>query len=115
VALQGNYGADVERGDALDGDGAALSRSDRFRFRPRPRSRRFRSGESDRRVVGGGAMYTLRPDLRLAADAMLYRQRSNGRPAEGPWNQRRASVRLEWSVGTDPGAVARGAERGRTP
>lgn len=120
-ALQGNYGVDVGSvATRSDGDVALRwSRSDRLSVSARATAfetiSEWRVGTG--RVVGGGAdvTYTLRPDLRLAADAMLYRQRSNGRPAEGPWNQRRASVRLEWSVGTDPGAVARGAERGRTP
>ena len=65
------------------------------------------------RVVGGGAdvSFALRPDLNLVADAMLYRQRENGRAAEGPWNQKRAMIRLEWNVRGDPGATAREAKR----
>ena len=48
------------------------------------------------KVIGGGAdvTYALRPDLNVVADAMLYRQRTDGRAQEGPWNQKRAMIRL---------------------
>jgi hypothetical protein len=49
-------------------------------------------------------------DVRLALDAGVYRHvGSNG--AVGPdWTQRRASIRLEWTLGRDPGAA-----KGRKP
>jgi len=61
--------------------------------------------------VGTGRIYgvaldgaiPIRPDVRLAMDAGLYQHSlTNGAP--GPdWTQRRASVRLEWMLGRDPG------------
>jgi hypothetical protein len=46
----------------------------------------------------------LRPDVRLVMDAGLYQHTlTNGAP--GPdWTQRRASARIEWMLGRDPGA-----------
>jgi hypothetical protein len=45
-------------------------------------------------------------DLSVSGDIGLYRHiQMLGAP--GPdWNQKRASLRLEWSVGRDPGAPA---------
>ena len=63
--------------------------------------------------IGTGRIYGLmldaampiRPDIRLVVDAGLYQHTlTNGAP--GPdWTQRRASVRLEWTAGRDPGAA----------
>ncbi|MBI3566908.1 MAG: hypothetical protein HY084_01730 [Gemmatimonadetes bacterium] len=68
----------------------------------------FRIGTG--RVIGGGvdAAWPIAPDLRLMADWGLYRQLfSIGAP--GPdWTQRRASVRLEWTLGRDPGLAGKG-------
>jgi hypothetical protein len=49
------------------------------------------------------------PDLRLMLDAALYRHiQLNGAP--GPdWTQRRGSMRVEWTVGRDPGMPVGGA------
>ncbi len=64
------------------------------------------------RVFGAALDGTLQimDDVRLAVDAGMYRHvGSNG--AVGPdWTQRRASVRLEWTLGRDPGAA-----KGKTP
>lgn len=59
-------------------------------------------------MLSGG--WNVKPDTRLSFDAGLYRNvLTNG--ATGPdWTQRRASVRLEWTLGRDPGTGA-----GRTP
>lgn len=60
------------------------------------------------RVEGGTR---LGPDARLMLDGALYSHHlTNG--AVGPdWSQRRFSVRLEWTVGRDPGAAtARGGQ-----
>lgn len=47
----------------------------------------------------------LTSELRLAADAGVYKHRlTDGAPGTD-WSQRRASVRLEWTVGGDPGLV----------
>lgn len=67
----------------------------------------FRVGNG--RVVGGAVDAALRltSELRLAADAGIYRHRlSDGAPGTD-WSQRRASVRLEWGLGADPGLASR--------
>lgn len=60
------------------------------------------------RVLGGAfeAGTRLTSDLRIAADAGVYHhQLSNG--ARGTdWSQRRASLRLEWAIGSDPGMTS---------
>ena len=63
----------------------------------------FRVGTG--RVVGGGVDLglALRSDLRVVADAMIYRNTSSEMPAYADWNQKRGSLRLEWSLGADPG------------
>jgi hypothetical protein len=58
------------------------------------------------RVFGLGvdAGWRINPDVRVVGDAMLYQQQfTNSAPATD-WTQRRATVRFEWMVGTDPGA-----------
>jgi hypothetical protein len=69
----------------------------------------FQIGEG--RVFGGGADVSiwLLADLRVAADAYLYRHNGSDQPQLVNWNQRRASVRLEWTVGS--GADSRGSGR----
>lgn len=63
----------------------------------------FRIGTG--RVIGGAvnASWPITPDVRVMTDWGLYRQLfSVGAP--GPdWTQRRASLRLEWTLGRDPG------------
>jgi hypothetical protein len=63
----------------------------------------FRIGTG--RMLGGGldAGVRLTPAIRLMADAMLYRHTQGSGSPYSNWNQRRASVRLEWTVGGDPG------------
>lgn len=63
----------------------------------------FRVGTG--RVVGVGANGALRltSDMRLRVDAGVWRHRlTNDAPGQD-WSQRRASARLEWAVGADPG------------
>jgi hypothetical protein len=58
------------------------------------------------RVLGafGHAEWRVRSDLRARVEAGQYRHRLTN-DAPGPdWSQRRASVRLEWAVGGDPGS-----------
>jgi hypothetical protein len=43
-------------------------------------------------------------DARIVADAALYAHRQSG-GGSPDWSQRRFSVRLEWTVGRDPGAA----------
>jgi hypothetical protein len=116
-SVQGSYAADVGSGAArTDGDLALRwLRSERLSAAARATAfetiSEYRTGSG--RVVGAGldAAVVLRPDLRLAADLMVYRQRTNNRAAEGPWNQRRASLRLEWTLGDDPGMRLRERQR----
>ena len=54
----------------------------------------------------------LTPDLRLAGDAALYQHLGKDTPRVVNWSQRRASLRLEWTLGSDPGMRApRGSRR----
>jgi hypothetical protein len=63
----------------------------------------FSVGEG--RVLGlaldGGVRLTA--DTRLAATVALYHHTGTDTPQLANWNQRRASVQLEWAVGRDPG------------
>lgn len=61
-------------------------------------------------VWGGGVDAGVRvgPDTRVVADVALYRQ--GGRDAgarRADWSQRRATLRVEWAVGGDPGLAGR--------
>jgi hypothetical protein len=49
-------------------------------------------------------------DLHLVADATLFRHHLTNDAPGTDWSQRRASLRLEWAIGGDPG-LARGAGR----
>jgi hypothetical protein len=61
-------------------------------------------------VLDGGIR--LGADLQLIADAAVYRHSGKDVPNVVDWSQRRASLRLEWTVGRDPGlAAARGRAR----
>ncbi|MEP6621690.1 MAG: hypothetical protein ABJE47_20345 [bacterium] len=63
----------------------------------------FRVGTG--RIYGAAAdgSYRLSADIRIAADVGLYQHTlTNGAP--GPdWTQRRAAMRIEWTMGRDPG------------
>ena len=64
----------------------------------------FRVG--DGRVIGGGldAAIRLTSEARLAGDFMIYRHRGqDSNPLVTDWSQKRATLRLEWTVGSDPG------------
>ena len=69
----------------------------------------FQIGEG--RVLGGGAEVSagVLPDLRIVADAYLYRHSGSDQPQLVNWNQRRGSLRLEWTVGSQ--IDARGSGR----
>ena len=64
----------------------------------------FRVGTG--RVLGasGNALLRLTDDVRLRVDAGMYRHRLLDDAPGRDWSQRRAAVRLEWAVGSDPGA-----------
>lgn len=63
----------------------------------------FRVGTGRIYGLAGDAAFPVAPDVRLAFDAGLYQHAlTNGAP--GPdWTQHRASVRIEWTMGRDPG------------
>lgn len=69
----------------------------------------FRVGTG--RVIGvvmeGGMRLT--GDVRLTADAGVYTHRLTSGAPGTDWSQRRASIRLEWAVGSDPGQVGGGS------
>ncbi|MCA0375644.1 MAG: hypothetical protein LCH84_08245 [Gemmatimonadetes bacterium] len=109
--LDGSYSADVGAGAArTEGDvgahytrGAFVGGASATAFES---IYEFRVGTG--RVLGlsvdGGWQFA--PDLRLSATAALYRQLArNGAPSTD-WTQRRATVRLDWTVGGDPGLRA---------
>jgi hypothetical protein len=53
------------------------------------------------------------PDVRLAAQAGIYRQMAANTPSTTVnWSQRRALVRVEWAAGRDPGMSALGRAGG---
>ncbi|MEP7381546.1 MAG: hypothetical protein ABI910_07660 [Gemmatimonadota bacterium] len=63
----------------------------------------FRVGTG--RVFGAAADASIRltPDTRIAFDGGIYHHRLTHDAPGTDWSQRRASVRLEWTVGRDPG------------
>jgi len=66
----------------------------------------FRVGTG--RVFGAGldAGWRFRPDVRLVGNVSLYHQQTTNAGPTTDWSQRRAMVRLEWTVGADPGLSA---------
>jgi hypothetical protein len=56
-------------------------------------------------VLDGGIR--LGPDLQLVADAAVYQHVGKDTPNVVDWSQRRGSLRVEWTVGRDPGLAAR--------
>jgi hypothetical protein len=59
------------------------------------------------RILGvfGHASMALTSDLRARVEAGQYRHRLTNDAVGPDWGQRRASARLEWAVGADPGRV----------
>jgi hypothetical protein len=65
--------------------------------------------------VGTGRILGLRLDggtrlangLRLVGDVALYRHRLTGSGSSPDWSQRRVSLRVEWTAGSDPGMPGR--------
>jgi hypothetical protein len=117
LAASGTYGRDI---------GFGASRSDGslgLRLTPNARAYvgitgsafqsiyefRIGSGTVTGVVLDGGIR--LGPDLQVVADAAVYQHIGKDTPNVIDWSQRRASLRLEWTVGRDPGLAARGRVR----
>ena len=68
------------------------------------------------RVIGAGldGGVRLTPDVRVLGDVAIYqhRDRDGGSPSPD-WSQRRATLRLEWTMGSDPGMARARAGDGR--
>lgn len=71
----------------------------------------FRIGTGQMTGAGFDFGWRLTPVVRLTGDAMVYRHVQSSDSPFTNWTQRRASVRLEWTMGGDPGlrTGARGA------
>ena len=63
----------------------------------------FQVGEGRVFGVGGESSFQLLPSVQVIGDLFVYRHDAHDRPQVVDWNQRRASVRLEWSIGSEPG------------
>lgn len=108
-SLQGSYHFDIGFGASRsDGDlSVGWQSGDRISLRAHgvalEQIYEFRLGTG--RVVGGGVESTLRiaQDLRIAADVLVFRNSGEDRQQLANWNQRRASIRLEWTLGSEPG------------
>ncbi|HVZ78491.1 MAG TPA: hypothetical protein VG818_10965 [Gemmatimonadaceae bacterium] len=108
-SLEGSYNIDLGFGaSTTDGDAALRwSPSDRGSLAVRGMAFQdlyeFTIGEG--RVVGIGleGRVDLTPELAVAGDANLFRHAGKDQPQLADWNQRRASLRLEWRVGREPG------------
>lgn len=115
--LSGHYDADVGAGAARTETDVAVryETSDRFYVGLAGTSMQslfeFRIGTG--RMLGGGLDFgwRLTPVVRIAGDVMVYRHRQSSDSPFMNWTQRRGSVRLEWTMGGDPGlrTGARGA------
>lgn len=68
------------------------------------------------RVVGVGldGGFRLTSDVRVLGDVAIYRHRDREAGSPRPdWSQRRAALRLEWTLGSDPGMARARAAGGR--
>ncbi|HVX38206.1 MAG TPA: hypothetical protein VHB25_01440 [Gemmatimonadaceae bacterium] len=52
--------------------------------------------------MGGETGIRLTPEVQLVGDVFFYRHLSHDKPNTVNWNQRRASLRLEWTLGSQP-------------
>lgn len=110
LSLAGDYAIDVGPGasrsdGALRGDwvGARLSLGGMFSATQSIFEYRVGTG----RLLGLGvhATYRLSQETRIGGDLAWYAHRESGSSSGTDWGQRRASVRLEWAIGRDPGAA----------
>ncbi len=109
-SVQGSYNADIDFGASTSDEDVALrwAPSDGLSLALHGLAFQniyeFQIGSG--RVVGGGGEAAVRlfPDLRLVADMLLYHHTGSDAPQLVNWNQRRGTVRLEWTLGS-PGAL----------
>ncbi|HMA24482.1 MAG TPA: hypothetical protein VKP00_10820 [Gemmatimonadaceae bacterium] len=109
IMLDGRYHVDVGFGaSGSDGDVAVRwMPSDRLSFALHGMAFQtideFQVGEG--RVFGAGAEsgVQITPTVRAVGDLFMYRHDAHDQPQMVDWNQRRASIRLEWSIGSEPG------------
>ena len=116
VSVLGSYGIDIGPGaSSSDGD-AAVQWQRPNGTRVALRGTAFQNvGEyqiGDGTVFGVGAESAMRvmPGLQLVGGLFVYRHTSHDQPQLVNWHQRRASVRLEWTLGSEPswgGAIGR--------
>ena len=110
--VSGSYGRDIGFG-ASQSDGSAA-----LHWTPSERGYVGITGTAFQSIyefsVGSGTVtgiiadagLRLTPDLRLAGDAAVYQHIGKDMPRVVNWSQRRASLRLEWTLGSDPGMRA---------
>jgi len=108
--LESNFGASRWEGQAairraFAGTGSLALQGVAFQ-----RLYEFRLDQTTVAGFGGEALYPVGEQARVFASAMIYRQHG-GDPSVMDWNQRRASVRFEWALGSDPGSLPPGVAR----
>jgi len=109
---QGSYHIDVGFGASRSDGDAALSwqPSERVSLRAHGLAvenvYEFQVGTG--RMIGGGLEGSVRltSDVLLAGDALVFRHTAQDQPQLASWNQRRASLRLVWTLGMEPGRPA---------
>jgi hypothetical protein len=110
--VSGSYGRDIGFGASQSNGSAGV------RWTPSEREYVGVTGTAFQSIyefsVGSGTVtgviadagYRLTSDLRLAGDLAVYQHIGKDMPRVVNWSQRRASLRLEWALGTDPGMRA---------
>jgi hypothetical protein len=108
--LESGFGASRWEGQAglrraLGGLGSVALQADAFQ-----RLYEFRLDKGTVVGLGGEGSIPIGERARAFASVMVYRQHGGG-PSAMDWNQRRASMRFEWALGSEPGSMRRGAMR----
>jgi hypothetical protein len=71
----------------------------------------FRVGRGRVIGFGGDAGLRINDQMRAVGDLMVYNHTATGGLPTTDWSQKRASLRLEWMLGSDPGMRAQEARR----
>jgi hypothetical protein len=103
--LQGSYDADIDFGASSSDEDLALrwSRGDDLSLGLHALAFQniyeFQIGSGQ--VIGGGAeaAFRLSPDVRFVGDLLLYHHTGGDTPQLVNWDQKRATMRLEWALG----------------